>query len=243
MSARREDLGGAATLWGVGQWVDDRGERVAWEVGSDEINRAIGSAPARLAMLGVERGERVLFTSMLSEAAHFWPLVVGCMLAGAQLSCADATRGEALRVQMFIRLLSYRAAIGITGAVLDGFDDLGADYAAVFGEIPVIVARPDAYDRLVGAGLTPHAMALVGPALAIASEPGGPLWVDEHEWQLDAGTDGVVLVTNLRPTATRFERTRTALRGEVIDGHGIRFEPTTQSDGMNRDESPVHDAD
>jgi hypothetical protein len=233
VSAQREDLGAPATLWGVGQWIDELGERVAWEVGSDEINRAIGSAPARLAMLGVERGERVLFTSMLSEAAQFWPLVVGCMLAGAQLSCADATSGEALRVQMFTRLLSYRAAIGISGAVLDGLDDLDADYAAVFGEVPVIVARPEAYERLVGAGLTPHAMALVGPALAIASEPRGPLWVDEHEWRLDADADGMVLVTNLRPTATRFERTRTALRGEVIDGHGLFLAPPTHSGVMN----------
>lgn len=221
MSEQPGDGAAVATLWGVGHWVDDHGARVAWEVSADEINRAIGSAPARLASLGVERGDRVLFASMLSEAAQFWPLIVGCMLAGAQLSCADATNGEAVRVRMFTRMLSYRAAIGITGAVLDGLDDIGADYASVFGTVGVIAARPDAYGRLVTAGLTPHAMALVGPALAIASEPGGPLWVDEHEWLLDADVDGTVLVTNLRATATRFERTRTAIHGEVIDRHGV----------------------
>ena len=209
------------TLWGIGQWVDDRGSRVAWEVGTDEVNRAIGAAPRRLGSLGVGRGERVLYTSMLSEAAQFWPMVVGCMLCGAQLSCADATRGEAVRVRMFSRLISYRAAVGISGSLLDGLDDLGSDYASVFGAIPVVAARPDAYWRLVARGLAPYAMALVGPALAIATEPNGPAWVDRDEWLLDAADDGAVLVTSRRDTATRFERTRTAVRGEVIDGHGI----------------------
>ncbi len=209
-----------SALWGIGQYSGADRERVAWEVGGDEINRAIGAAPAALAAIGVERGERVLFTSMLSEAAHFWPLIVGTMLAGAQLSCADATAGEAVRVRMFSELIDYRCALGVTTEILDGLDELGTGYADVFGPIPVVAARPGAYERLEARGMAPQLFALVGPAVAIATEPGGPAWVDADEWELGLDEEWVT-VTNRRDRATRFDRTRTSVRAEVIDGHGI----------------------
>lgn len=216
-----EGDGGEGAAWGVGQYVDDTGTRRDWEVGNDEIGRAIGAAPAVLGGIGVGRGERVLFTSMLSEAAHFWPLILGAMLAGAQMSFADASRGEAVRVRMFARLLAYRAAIGITPAILDGLDELGTSYPEVFAEIPVVAARPGAYERLAAAGLTPYDFVLVGPAVAIATEPGGPAWVDPDEWELDRDTDGTVTVNARRARATTFARVRTDVRGTIIDGHGI----------------------
>jgi hypothetical protein len=207
-------------LWGVGQYTDGAGTRAAWEVGNDEMNRAIGAAPGVLTELGVGRGDRVLFASMLSEAAHFWPLIVGTMLAGAQLSCADATSGEAVRVRMFTRLIDYRCVLGVTADILDGLDELGTPYADVFGAIPVVAARPGAAARLAAAGLRPYDFVLAGPAVAVATEPGGPAWVDAGEW--DLGTDaGHVTVTSKLPRATAFERVRTAVRGEVVDGHGI----------------------
>jgi len=206
--------------WGVGQYeVSDR-TRVAWEVGHDEIDRAIGAGSTVLAGLGISAGDRVLFTSMLSEAVHFWPLVLATMLAGAQLSCADAARGEARRVRMFTRLLAYRAVLGITPAVLDGLDELGADYTDVLGRVPVIGARPGAYERLAGTGLAPHDFVLAGPAVAIATEPGGPAWVNRDEWELDID-DGWVTVTSRRPRLTGFDRVRTAVRASVVDGHGL----------------------
>ncbi len=202
-------------LWGIGQWIDDLGARRCWEVGSDEINRAIGAAPGVLRGIGVERGDRVLFCSMLSEAAQFWPLILGAMLSGAQLSCADATAAEAPRVAMFTRQLEYRAVLGVTPELLDGLDELQRPYAEVFGRVPVIGARPSAYERLVDAGLTPHHFVLVGPAVALATEPGAPAAVDATEWRLDAGPDDVVAVTSLLDRATTFDRTRTAITATV----------------------------
>lgn len=206
--------------WGVGQYEAFDGTRVAWEVGHEEVDRAIGAGPALLAGLGVGPGDRVLFASMLSEAAHFWPLVLATMLAGGQLSCADATSGEAVRVRMFTRLLRYRAVLGITPAVLDGLDELGADYGEVLGAVPVLGARPGAYERLAASGLAPHDFVLVGPAVAIATEPGGPAWVDRDEWELDVD-DGWVTVTSRRERLTSFDRERSAVRGSVVDGHGL----------------------
>lgn len=202
--------------WGVGCY-DDGTRRVPWEISHEETQRAMGAAKAELEQRGIGVGSRVLFCSMLSEAGHFWPWMVGAMLAGAQLSCADANAGEAPRVAMFTRLLDYDAVLGVTPALLDGLDELGASYTDVLGRVRIVGARPGAHERLVGAGLAPYHFVLAGPAVAFAREPGGPAYADAAEWRFDVD-GGVVCVTSLRPRATTFERTRTAVRGEIVDG-------------------------
>lgn len=207
--------------WGVGQFVSEIGTREPWEVGNEEVNREIGHAPEVLQSIGVDGGGRVLFTSMLSEAAQFWPLIVGCMLRGAQLSCADATEAEAVRVRMFCDLLDYNAALGITPEIVRGLAALGADLAEVFGAIDVVAARPGAYEALVSAGVPAHRFVLVGPAVGIGTQPGGPAWVEPEEWELGADRDGIVTVTSLKSRVHEFAALRTAVRGTVVDGHGV----------------------
>jgi len=208
--------GPGSVLWGVGCY-DDGARRVPWEISHEEIQRAMGAAKTELEQLGIGAGSRVLFCSMLSEAGHFWPLMIGAMLAGAQQSCADANAGEATRVAMFTRLIDFDAVFGVTPALLDGLDELGVTYAEVFGRVRIVGARPGAYERLVEAGLAPHHFVLAGPAVALAREPGGPARADTREWRFDVDGD-VVCVTSLRPRATTFERARTAVRGEIVDG-------------------------
>jgi hypothetical protein len=208
----------AGKPWGVGAFETGAG-RDAWEISDAEIQRDMGSATRALAELGIGRGDRVLFCSMLAESGQFWPFIVGAMLSGAQLSCADATEGEAVRVAMFARLVQYRAVLGVTGAILDGLDELGHPYADVFGMIDIVGARPSAYARLLDAGLTPHHFAVCGPAVAIGTGPGTPARVDADEWQLDVDAhEGRVLVTSLRPRATQFVRRPTAMYGTAVFG-------------------------
>jgi hypothetical protein len=206
----------AAPLWGVGSYEAPDG-RVAWEISHAEIQRDIGNATRTLDALGLGRGTRVLLCSMLSEAGQFWPLTVGAMLAGSQLSCADASESDASRVAMFMRFVDYHAVLGITGAILDGLDALGREYGDVFGGVAVLGARPDAHARLADAGLRPHHFVLCGPALAIGTEPEGPAVADDREWELDSDDDQVA-VTNRQPRATAFTRTVTAVRGEMREG-------------------------
>jgi hypothetical protein len=205
-----------STLWAVGSYVDADGRRAPWEISHDEINRDIGSATRVLTDLGVS-GKGVLWCSMLAEAGQFWPYVCGTVMAGARLSCADATSGEATRVAMFLRLMPYDAVLGINDAVLDGCDDLGLEYSDVFAGVRVLGAVPGAYERLARAGCTPTRFAACGPALAIASAPDEPAHVIDDEWELSA-RDGRVCVTALRPRAQLFERTPTFVRGEVVGG-------------------------
>ncbi len=210
-------------LWSIAQY-DDGDRRVPWPVSHTEIERGMGSAVTALQSIGLGQGSRVLWCSVLSEAAHFWPFLIGTMLGGGQFSLADATSPDALRVGMFTRRLSYQAVMGVNEALLDGFDELGRPYADVFGDIRVIGARPGAYERLEAAGLIPHWFVLCGPTVAIASRPGGPALVDPNEWSL--AVDGNrILVTSHLPRATAFARTPTAIRGRLVDEHS--FHPET----------------
>jgi hypothetical protein len=206
-----------SALWGVGRY-DGANGPVTWEISHDEIHRDLGAAPATLARLGVGTGGRVLHCSLLSEAGHFFPLVIGTMFAGAQVSQADASRGDATRVAMFLRLLDYDAVLGVNAAILDGLDELGVSYADAFADAGAVCARPDAIARLAAAGVNPHAFVLCGPAVAIADAPGAPARVhDDAEWELGS-VDGRITVTNLRPRATEFRATATAVRGSIVDG-------------------------
>ena len=203
-------------LWGVGSYLDASGTRVPWEISYDEIDRDIGVATKVLGDLGIG-DDGVLWCSMLSDAGQCWPYVVGTVLAGGRLSCADATEGEAVRVAMFLRGMSYGAVFGITPAILDGLEARGDEPAAVFGESRLVCAWPGAYERLQAAGLSPFRFALCGPAVAIAREPAGPALVAVDEWDLEQHDDTIV-VTARRPRAQRFVRTPVAVCGRVAKG-------------------------
>lgn len=211
-------------LWGVGRYDGPDGP-VDWEISHGEIQRDVGVATRRLEDLGVGGGTRVLFCSCLAEAGSFWPFLVAAMVRGAQLSCADATRADAMRVAMFTRDLDYRAVLGISVDVLDGLDDLGLDYAATLGSVPVVGARPGAYERLVDAGLAPYRFVLAGPAVAVGTQPGGAAVVDPDEWELSTAAGGRVTITSLRPRATTFAATPTRVRGTVRDGSLVPDDP------------------
>jgi hypothetical protein len=213
----------ADVLWAVGRYDDGDGRPAPWEISHDEINRDIGVATNVLTELGVAGG-RVLWCSMLSQAGQHWPYVCGTVLAGAKLSCADSTFGEAMRVSMFLRLMDYDAVLGVTSDLLDGLEASDRAPAEVFARVRILGAYPGAYERLAGAGLTPWRVALCGPAIAIGREPGGPAFVPAAEWELvDLGDR--IAITALRPRATSFIRTPIAVRGTIVDGGIVPASP------------------
>ena len=152
----------------------------------------------------------MLITSLLSEAPHFWPLTLGVLMNGAQLSSADATPYDAYRTAMFLRTLHYDVALGVSDAVIDGLDQMGVDLARAFGEVGVVVARGGAYERLEQAGLQPVRMILLGPATAIARTPGGPAEVDPELWDVEAFA-GEIVVTSLTERRQPFVRQPTGV--------------------------------
>jgi hypothetical protein len=204
-----------STLWAIGCYEDADGRRAPWRISPDEINRDIGAATTVLTELDLA-GKGVLWCSMLAHAGQLWPYVCGTVAAGGRLSCADATRGEAARVAMFLRLMRYDAVFGITDAILDGLDEMGRPYAEVFAGVPLLGALPGAYERLEAGGLAPARFVLCGPALALGREPGGPAFAVADEWEL--ATDGDrVCVTARRPRAQDFVRTPVGVRAKIVD--------------------------
>jgi hypothetical protein len=203
-------------LWGVGSYHDQHA-RVPWPVSAAEMQRDLAAGVRLMGELGLREGSRVLICSMLSEAAQHWPLIVGAMAAGAQLSCADSTGGEAARVAMFLRLLDYDAVLGLTPALVDSLATFFADPAESLSSVRVVGAHPGAFERLQSTGLMPHHFVLCGPALAISHHPGEPARVDDREWELTEAR-GRVLVTNRAPRAVDFRRMPTGVRGAVVDG-------------------------
>ena len=203
-------------LWGVGCYDDEHGRRAPWRISPDEINRDIGSATKVLQGLDVA-GTGVLWCSMLANAGQFWPYICGTVLSGGRLSCADATKGEAVRVAMFLRLMPYDAVFGVTNAILDGLDELHAPYAEVFENVRIVGAYADAHERLHHAGVRASHFALCGPAVALAPEPGAPARVAADEWELSADGDRIC-VTARNERAQKFERTPIGVRGEIVDG-------------------------
>ena len=117
-------------------------------------HRDIADATGTLGALGIGAGSRVLWCSMLSEAGQFWPLTVGADAHGRASSPAPmrarATPGASTCSS---GASSTEPCSAVTGAILDGLDRRGRDYREVFGAISVLGARPDAYARLVDAGL------------------------------------------------------------------------------------------
>ena len=179
--------------------------------------------------LGVAGG-RVLWCSMLSQAGQFWPYVCGTVLAGAKLSCADATFGEALRVSMFLRLMRYDAVLGVTRRAARRSRSERAARPPTCSQASVSSARtPAPTSGWSPPGCTHRRVVLCGPAIAIGHEAGGPACVPAAEWELvDLGDR--IGITALQPRATSFIRTPIAVRGTIVDG-GIVPDDTANSRG------------
>lgn len=200
-------------VWNVGRYRAADGVH-PWPMATDEWMADCAGVGRVLASLGIARGERVLIASVLSEANTVWPLIVATMGTGAQHSCADATAADAFRACMFLRTLEYRAVLGVNEAMLDGDEGALID---LLRAVPVVAARPGAFERLTEAGLTPHRWLDVGPVLALEDAPGAGACFDPERWTVTSD-GGELVVSSPVPRLTTFDGLRTGLRGEVHDG-------------------------
>jgi hypothetical protein len=202
-----------ATLWGIGSYqVGD--ELVTFPVAETDLQRDMETARKNLETLGVTRGSRALVTSMLAEAAQYWPVQIGLLMAGTQMSCADASRFDAFRTRMFLHGPRYDVAIGISSNVLTGLDDLGEPIGALFSVVPVVAARNEAVERLRAAGVPARLWLHVGPTIAVECEAGAGAHIDGDEWAVEADGDEV-RITARKERAARIVGDRTGLRADI----------------------------
>ena len=175
-----------------------------WEISHDEIERDIGARRDVLGELGVARASACCAARCSPRPASSGRTSCGTMLAGAQLSCADATEGEAVRVAMFLRLMRLRRGVRRDRrASSTASTQLGTPYADVFARRR---DRRRAPERVRAAGGR-RAARRTTSCCAVrrsrsAASPARPRVVDGDEWELDVDATAASRVTNLRPRAT-----------------------------------------
>jgi hypothetical protein len=200
-------------VWGIGRCVIGD-EAVFWSSTLRERARAAAHGARCLAALGVQRASRVVLVTKLSEAVQAVPLSDGLRALGAVVIPAEANGYDAARVRSFVGRLDVHAVLGVTPATVSGIEQQGGELAA-FGRVPVVVARPGAYERLQEAGLRPYRWLTLGPAVALECARREGAHVDPVQWELTVDGGEVVLTTRFPVTADLIDL-RTGVRAAVI---------------------------
>jgi hypothetical protein len=209
--------------WGVGRLVVDDAV-TPWPVAQRDIDDEAESMAPRLAALGLEPGGLVLIVSMLSQAMHAVPLEQAAGKVGALYSSADATPFDAFRVAALVRQLEPQVVLGITGDVLDGLAETGREPAEVLGPVPAVVtADAGAHVRLRDSGLAPRRWVRLGPTSAIEGIDDGARY-DATRWDVQAGDDGELLISNRVPRLTPARALRTGLRARLVGEGRLAFD-------------------
>jgi hypothetical protein len=193
-------------------------------VAQRDIDDEAASMAPRLAALGLEPGGLVLIVSMLSQAMHAVPLEQAAGKVGALYSSADATPFDAFRVAALVRQLEPQVVLGITGDVLDGLAETGREPAEVLGPVPAVVtADAGAHARLRDSGLAPRRWVRLGPTSAIEGIEGDGARYDATRWDVQAGDDGELVISNRVPRLTPARALRTGVRGSVVAEGRLAF--------------------
>jgi hypothetical protein len=164
---------------------------VLWPAVRAERVRAADFARRRLDALEIGRADPVMVTSMMSEAVQFVPLEDALRERGAVLIPADASAGDAGRVQSLVRMFDVRAVFGLSAATVDGLVARG-DVAA-FASVPWLAARPGAYEALREAGMNPLHWVNLGPSVALECPQRSGAHLDGTAWEAAVSADGVTI--------------------------------------------------
>lgn len=200
-------------LWGIGSF-RSAGEPVALPVSHGDVARDTEVALEALESLGVRRGHHVLITSLLSESAAFWPFQRAVLSLGGIVSCAEASRFDAFRTDMFSRRLPLQAILGLSPDVLDGLAGLGRPAEEVLARVPIVAARPLAYERLCDGGLHPYLWLPLGPAVAVECRARGGAHIDARVWRVESAGGEIVLSSRQRSTFA-VDHLRTGVQGAI----------------------------
>ncbi len=155
-------------------------------------------------------------TSTVADVGYFHPLQVAAKEMGLLVCNADASAMDVDRVEMFTRLLTVAAVIGVNDAMVDGILERGHDLKSFFSSVPMVIAAGDTKDRLAASGVDALALRLLGPVMAVSCRYGN-LHLDGRQWAIsDKG--GTLHVSSRARRALLFDHFATGVRGSVSDG-------------------------
>lgn len=198
-------------MWGYGRYGDDQ----LLPLSFDDIHHDTAAAVTSLSALGLPDRSIVIVTSTVADVGYFHPLQAAAREMGLLVCNADASAMDVDRVEMFIRLLTVGAVIGVNDAMVDGILERGHDLKSFFSSVPVVIAMGGAKDRLAASGVDAWALRLLGPAMAVSCRYRN-LHLDGREWAIsDEG--GTLHVSSRARRALLFDHFDTGIRGSVRD--------------------------
>ncbi len=163
-----------------------------YEVTWDDLARDAAWARERLRDLGLERGRHALLSFYCYEGPWFQPVIEALRDLGAVYGIAEALGWDHARIRVFHRELNPHAVIGLSLETVDGLSGQ-VDLGDFFGGTPVVLARPEAAERLRGAGVSAGVISSLGPALAIECSERAGAHVNGAEWKVAARDGGLVV--------------------------------------------------
>jgi hypothetical protein len=154
-------------LWGLGWFVNDRGESVPYPATRHEMSERLEFAQSLLRGHGVVADDVVVFVARSRDAVQVASWEEAANTLGAAFCVVDGYRTDAHRLAAYVRLFSPRAVLGIVDDVVEGLLTAGDDPVSLLSSIPVIAARPKARARLAALELPTRLWQHLGPAVAV----------------------------------------------------------------------------
>jgi hypothetical protein len=168
----------------IGRYVVD-GVPYLMPVGAQEYERTETFFARALRAENFTSGRKALIISSLRETAVLLPferalITLGLIMCGSEASPYDGARTEAT-----IRRFDVAMVAPVTNVALEAIAAAGFDAAKLFrGKI--VWAKPDAYERLLGApDIDLRRWLEIGPVTALETHAGGGMLIDGREWLLE----------------------------------------------------------
>ncbi|MBS9376409.1 hypothetical protein [Rhodococcus sp. B50] len=199
---------------------------VDYEIGWEDLERDVAWAHEQLVAAGVTERDHVLITTPNHENPWLSPVVRALRLIGATYTPAETYNWDVTRFLSVLERLPITVVIGLGGDTLDSIRAQQPDLTAVFDKVRLIWARPEAHAELVAANVDALLLALVGPALGLATpDAPGILRINGAEWTVQE-TDGGLLVSATAARRARIANFPAGLSGRLArDGDTILLEP------------------
>jgi hypothetical protein len=167
-----------------------------------------------LKSFGVDSGSMIHISHRYAELVQYWPVYEAARNLGAIYANGMPTSFDAYRLEMYLRRFPFSAVIGITSETLDGLQHGGHDIENVFRSVRVLMALPNAAERLRTAGFDVATLLPMGPFLAIEAAPGEGARFNNREWNVEA-IDNVLHITSSSARGAHFDRLSTGVKGHT----------------------------
>jgi hypothetical protein len=201
-----------AATWGIGRYyVGDTAAdfSMSWEDRERDTDWAVEIMRDH----GIEHGSGVVVVAAMPESPWFDPFETAARRLRAPYSLAEVQPFEAFRTGLYAKWVPTRMIFGIPRVVVEHLGGTEA-VAEQLGPVPVVIARPDAFEPLRAAGIDPYVVTRIGPALAVECPSRAGAHVNSSEWAVTA-VDGELHISTVGPRMYQVTDLALGIRGDL----------------------------